>query len=479
MNKSILLELLSRFTPKEMKEFDEFIKSPFFNKNQSVINLFEYLRKQYPAFDKECVERKTVFSNIFPGVEYNDGFMRTLMFNLCSLAENYLSYLSYKSNYYIDKRFLLYELNTREINRLFERNFNSVSKKLNDEQIIDADYFYNKYNIDFENLHYMHRINPDKIEKIILQSDIEDVFDNLTNFYLIQAMDHYIYFLNIMELYKFRFNTEQFEKIIKILKVEKFKDVPSIEIYYNVLMLFLKEDDVSYFYKILELLGKHEGVLHKNLLHYTYLNLNNYCRRRIQKDDTDFVKELFKIYQIELNRKIYPMQNEMSFRYYIGVIETALRLNKFEWSKEFIEKYKCEIVEESRENTYQYALSLYEFAVKNFDKSLELLSKVKYNDVYHKLKYRSLLVMLYYELEYIDLLFSHIDSFNHFLLNDKLITKERKEHYSNFLKYMKTLIGYKDTGKRQDIALFRKKMAENHTVYNKDWLLEKLNELVD
>jgi hypothetical protein len=479
MNKSVLIELLSRFTPKEIKEFDEFIKSPFFNKNQSVINLFEYLRKQYPAFDKECIEKKTVYANIFPGVDYNDGFMRTLMFNLGSLAEDYISYTYYKNNYYTEKSFLLHELNNRELNRLFERNYKAVSKQLNDEQIKDADYYFNKYNIEFENLYYLHRINPDKIEKIVVQSDVEEVFDNLTNYYLIQSMDHYIYFLNIMELYRFRFNTDELEKIVKILKTEKYKDIPTIEIYYNVLMLFLKEEDTSYFHKILELLKKNENVLHKSQLHHTYLNLKNYCRRRIQKEDNRFIKELFKIYQIELNKKIYPMQNEMSFRYYTGVIETALKLKEYKWTKDFIEKYKCELGEDSRENAYLYGLALYEFAMKNYEQSLEPLSKVRYNDVYHKLKYRSLLVMLFYELDYTELLLSHIDSFNHFLLNDKLITAERKEHYSNFLKSIKAIIVYKGCGKGQDIDFLRKKIIENHIIYNKEWLIEKLDELKD
>lgn len=477
MKKSMLIELLSKFSPKEMKEFTEFVHSPFFNKNQSVISFFEYLRKQYPVFDRKSVDKKQIYSTIFPDIEYNDGFMRTLMFNLCSLAENYISYACFKDDYYMDKRYLLYELNNRNQNRLFEKNHKTVSKRFEDECVKDEDYFFNKYNIDFEKIHYLHRINPDKLEKIIPGRNPEDIMDSLTNYYLIQSMDHYLYFLNIMELYKYRFNLEKYENIIKVIKIEEFREVPVIELYYYLINLFISEGDISFFYKTADFLKKKTGALNKNQMHQAYLNLKNYCKRKIMKGDNRFEKELFDIYKIELEKKIYSLHDEMSFRYYTGVVETALRLKNYDWAIEFIEKYKCELTENSRENTYVYSVALYEFSLKNFEKSLELLSKVKYNDVYHKLKYRSLLAMLYYELDYGDLLMSHLDSFNHFILNDSIVTNERKEHYSDFVKYLKQLNSPKEQDKNHTLYKLTGKIIENTAAYNKEWLLEKIEEL--
>ena len=479
MNKSILIELLSKLNAKEIKEFGEFINSPFFNKNESVIKLYDYLRKQYPEFDERKINKKYAFGKVFPGVEYHDGFMRTLMFNLCSLAEDFLSYRKYKSSYYVDKQFLLYELNNMELNRLFKRNIKVVLKKLAEEQIRDADYFYNKYNIDYEYFHYLSRTKLDKIEKIVKKSDAEDMFNHLTYFYLIHAMNHYVYCLNVMELYRFSFNTDLLEDILKILKAERFKDIPSVDICYNVLMLFIKENDISYFYKTKELLGKYENKLNWYQVHNAYLNLKNYCKRMIQKGKISFINELFEIYKIEINRKLYPLQREMSFRYYTDVVETALKLKKYQWTKEFIEKYKRELPSDSQENTYYYSLALYEFAMKNFEKSLGLLSKVKYNDVYHKIKYRSYLIMLYYELDYGDLLLSHLDSFNHFLINDTLISDERKEFYSNFSKYIKNLSGLKDKGKKLNLQGLKQKVKDEKTLHNREWLIEKIDEAMD
>lgn len=479
MNKSTLIDLLRKFSHKELKEFGEYVSSPFFNKNHSVIKLYDYLRKQYPDFNVRKLKKEYVYGKIFPKAVYNDGFMRTIMFNLANLAEDFLTFKRVKLYYFTEKKFLLYELNERELDRLFEKNMKIISKKLTDEQIKDADYYYNMYNIEYENLYYLGRTNLDKIESIVKKSDVEDMFNHLTYFYLIHAMTHYTYFLNIMELYRFSFKTDVFEDILKILRADSYLEVPAVSLSYNVLMLFLSEDDDSHFYKTKELLEKHKDEFNRDQINNAYLNLKNYCKRMILKGRENFLKELFKIYKIDIGNKTYMTLNDMSFRYYTDVVETALKLKEYSWVKEFIEKYRSSLTADSRENTYLYALALYEFAVKNFEKSLELLSTVKYNDVYHKLKYRSLMLMLCYELDYVELLLSHLDSFNHFLLNDNLISNERKIYYSGFIKYIRNLSGLRDKVKKQDLQSLKQKVTEDRALYNKEWVIEKIDELID
>ena len=130
MKKSSLIELLSKFSQKEFKEFGEFVHSSFFNKNQSVNKLYDYLRKVYPDFEYDLLQKQYVYDILFPNVEYNDGFMRTIIFNLYSLAEEYLSYIRYKRYPFIVKRNLLYELNERKLDKQIERKLKEIKKEL-------------------------------------------------------------------------------------------------------------------------------------------------------------------------------------------------------------------------------------------------------------------------------------------------------------------------------------------------------------
>ena len=477
MYKSTLIEYLRKFTAKEIREFGEFVHSPFFNKNESVIKLFEYLRKQYPVFDERKLEKEYVYGKIFPNVEYSDGFMRTLMFDLSALAESYLAYTRYKESHFTEKKFLLYELNERELDNLIKRKMKEILKGFEGIRVRDADYYYDKFMIEYEYFYYLNRINLDKIEKFINRTYVEDMFNDLTYFYLFYAIKHYIYFLTTRSMYSIDIKTELLEDIVKSLKPQYLQEVPAISLYYDILMLLVKEDETSYFYKVKKKVVEFEDRLNRYEITGAYINLENYCKRMIRKGKTDFVRELFEIYKVYLEKKVYSLQNEMSAKFYRGVVDTALKLKEFEWTKEFIEKYKRELTSDSRENTYYYSLALYEFALKNFEKSLELLSKVKYTEIYHKTELRCLITALYYELNAEDSLLSHIDSFRHFLTNDKLIPAERKQYYSSFIKYTKNLNALREKDKKAEVHYLYKRVQEDPAVYNKEWLLEKLAEL--
>lgn len=64
MKKSKLIELLGSFSGREWSNFQDFVASPYFNRNQAVTALCVLLREQAPAF--ESVERSVIFVKFFP-----------------------------------------------------------------------------------------------------------------------------------------------------------------------------------------------------------------------------------------------------------------------------------------------------------------------------------------------------------------------------------------------------------------------------
>ena len=478
MKKSILIDLLSKLSQKEIKEFGEYVSSPYFNKNQSIIKLYDYLKTQYPEFEKNKVEKKFVYSKLFPKIKYNDGFMRTLIFSLCSLAEDYLSYIRYKSSYYKDKINLLFELNDRHIDSLFERNVHAISKKLDQEVIRDIDYYDYKYNIENEKYLYYYRTKPDAYEKTFKVVNMTAMMNYQTISYLTSAINDYTRLLNFKNMYNVDFELGQIEKFFDAIDPKHFYNIPCVIISYYGMMLFLKENDISVFYKLKDLLEKYENSLDRNHVYNICQNLINYCNRNMIKGHPELLRERFEIYKLGIDKKIFPIQDKTNFRFFTNVVETALRLKEFEWAKEFMKDHKSFLPPEIRDNTYNYSLAMYEFTAGNYENALKLLSKIRYNDVYHKLKCKSLITMLYYELDYPDLLLSHIDTFNHFIINDHLLNNERKKYYSSFIKYVKRIDKIRSGNNLSDAEDQKKKINEDKAVYYKDWLLEKLDELV-
>ena len=478
MKKSILIEYLRKFTPKDIKEFGEFVHSPFFNKNQGVIKLYEYMREQYITFDASKLSKKDVFKKLFPKVVYSESFMKTLIHNLQKLAEDYIEYTGLKKHQFRGKIFFMSWLNEKELNRPIERKMKELKKELERVRVRDEDYYYDKANIEIQYFNYLSRSNIHKREKFYKTGFADEIANDLTTYYLNYAIQYYLFTYLVKRQYDFVSKPGLIDDIIRILKPGDFEDIPLINLYYNLMMMYLKEDDVSYFYKARSITSDYKDELGDFNIKNAYINLCNYCLYKMDQD-RKFVRELFELIKFSLNKNLYiiPSVKEMDEVFYNMAVSIALRLEEYEWARVFIEEYKNELNKDYREPTYYYSLALYEFSMNNFEKSLELVSRVKYTEVYQRAKLRVLACALYYELEMDEQFFPLIDSFRHFLSHDKLLAPEVKQIFINFEKYTKALNDVRNKNDVQELKTLKKKIQAETALYNKEWILAKINEL--
>lgn len=86
MQKSTVIEILRTFTQDELKEFEDFVSSPYFNKNKSINKLYDVVRKYHPDFKSDDIKKENLWKRIYPGKKYNYGTMKNLIFDLNRLA---------------------------------------------------------------------------------------------------------------------------------------------------------------------------------------------------------------------------------------------------------------------------------------------------------------------------------------------------------------------------------------------------------
>ena len=398
------------------------------------------------------------------------------MFNLQKLIEDYFVYAGLKEQHFAEKILLLEKLIRKDLNRQTERKMRELMKEFESVKNRDIVYYGDKLEAEKLYYYYLTRAHYDKLLDFIKQGILNNITEDLTNSYLINAFNYYDIILNVQKAYQIDLNAKHFDIVFMNMKSDSYQDVPLLNLYYNVFMMSLN-DEASYFYKVVKIVDNNDGCIGRDHLTAACVSLKNYCRRMIWKGKNEFVRELFEVQKIELKRKLYSQNKEISARVYRSIVQTGLKLKEFVWTKEFIEKYKCELPPDWQDNTYYYSLSLYEFVLKNFEKSLDLLSKVRYEDGDHKIVLRCLVTSLYYELNMEDSLLAQIDSFHHFLTNDKLITPERKERFTNFVKYTTSLNGLKNKHNKHQLKSLKQRILDDLTVYNKEWLIEKAAEL--
>ncbi|MEO8211475.1 MAG: hypothetical protein ABI840_13025, partial [bacterium] len=132
MIKSNVILILKTFSAAEVNLFEDFLNSPFHNKNTKVIQFFNVLKKYHPAYTDNDLSKERLFKELFGNERYSESYIRNLFSDLNILAEKYLQYVHTAKNYTYEK-FLIQELHTRDIRELMEKKIRFFEKKINSE----------------------------------------------------------------------------------------------------------------------------------------------------------------------------------------------------------------------------------------------------------------------------------------------------------------------------------------------------------
>ena len=476
MKNSQLIKLLKTFNPKEIIKFSEFITSPFFNKNKNVIKLYNAIRNAYPDFEQEKFTKENLFSSIFPGRKYNDNTLRLLIHYLYESAKEFITHTRLRKETFTYTEVLLNDLLDRKLYDESEKTLNKVSLELENLDFKDAEYFKFKFIMEYEKLYYFQLIHQGRHEKYFTKSNIETPFKNLTDYFFIKVLTFYSIVLNTKILYKIDIDTILFEKLFSIFDYESFSASPIIQIYYNIIMLHTTNEE-KYFYTIKDLVLKHEESLLPSRLFDVYINLENYCRRKIRVGEKHFQREFFEVLKLDLEKKIYKLEPYMSQNFYKNVLQNAVELKEFDWADNFIESYKKELHSDYREAVYCYCKAYIEAEKNNFQKSLDYLSTLKTDELYLKIDVKLLQARLYYELNWYDVLNSSIDSMRHFLKSNKFIAENRRTQYSSFIKFLTALNNARLKNDEFKIKELKENIEKAEDLQWKDWFIKKVEEL--
>ncbi|MEM6380701.1 MAG: hypothetical protein AAF705_21135, partial [Bacteroidota bacterium] len=130
MHNSKLIKILKTLSPEEFRLLKKFLRSPFYNYTNSLVDLYEILRKHYPEFESPRLRKEKVFERLFPSTTYNDKKMRHTLSECTLLVEEFLVALKLREDQQLKKRILTEAYGQRNVYDLFERNTNELVEEL-------------------------------------------------------------------------------------------------------------------------------------------------------------------------------------------------------------------------------------------------------------------------------------------------------------------------------------------------------------
>jgi len=471
MRSSKIYSILEHFDKYEQNRFRKYLCSPYFNKDATLLSLFELLLKDINSKRRADLSKDSIWTRLISGKKYDDVRFRKYCSDLLKLLEGFLAQQVYDANPLHQATYLIDAVSKKKMEKLYNTTM-KTARRLSDQQIHrPASYYYYQYEIE-KNFYDLFDFEKKRADR----TNMEAIANNLDYFYLAEKLRMYCAVLAQQTFSSQEYKLLFIDEILSHIREINLDEVPPVAIYYQVYLTIAYKDDVEHYYKLKELLDLYSLNFTKQEALSLYYSAINYSIQKLNSGNQEFVEEVFNIYNNLIEKEIIFVNNELSPWDFKNIIVIALRLGKFEWTESFIKNYNNKLPEESRENAVTYNLAQLYFYQKRYDQVIQQLSNVEYEDVSYNLNSKTMLIATYYETDELIPLYSLFDSFNAYLNRNRKIPDDRKKYYKNLIKYTKKITKL-PPGSKQAVEKLKKEVVETPNIVNKNWLKEKIAEL--
>lgn len=469
-----LISLLQTFSKYELNRFRKFLLSPYLNDQEDLTRLFEVvnevLRKDESVWSG--LDKQTVWKNLYPRQKFDDAHLRRLTSDLTQSALRFLVEEARKQDPLAEALELQKVLEKPELQKHLSGVERQIKKQLESASGQSTWYYLSQFRLHWNQYNRASKVvaTADFMEKL-LPAD-----QSLEYFYAVQKLKFYVAWLTFRGFRSTEHKLPIMPGFWEYLAQPKFDEIPLISIYQDVIRCMTEPDKEIHFETLMVNLEKFADKLAKEDLRECYQIAQNYCAFKLNQGRIDYYPIFFRTIKNTIQLGVLLENEQLSEGVYKNIITVSLGSGEYEWAEKFIEDYYVHLPSDIRENARTFNLSYLYFYQKKYDKVIELLRNVEYSDVVYTLGAKLILLRTFYESDEYLAMDSLIDSFRIFLRRNKLISRNLKREYINFLNFLKKLTSLQNTA-LQTVNNFKKKVYENQHVIAKKWLLEKITEL--
>lgn len=470
MRNSKVYSILKEFDRIEQNRFRKYLTSPYFNRDQALVQLYDLLINDVNGGNGIELEKEVIWKQLNLGSSYNDTRFRKYCSDLLKLAEGFLAQEVFEERPMQKSINLINAVGKKKLDKLFNSTMRTAQRISEKQPFKSASFFYDQYEIE-KNYYEMAQHELKRAKK----SNLEKISNKLDIFYLSEKLRLHCEVLSRRRYSSFDYSLHLMDEILDGIEKYDLQSIPAIAVYYQIHLMLTDPETIEHYFKLKKLLAKHGFIFPKNESISLYHSAINYCIQKLNKGNQSFLDELFDLYN-DLVEKEKIFNGELSPWTFRNLIVVALRLGKYDWSVEFINQNSQDIHETYRENAVTFNLATVYFYQKKYLQVLELLQEVEYDDPSYNLNSKAMLLATYYELEEIEPLYSLFESFRVYLNRKKDLPEDRKSLYKNLIKYTKKLTKLMP-GDAKSLEKLKQEVNSTKNIASIGWLKEKIGEM--
>ena len=465
LRKSRLISLFDTLSRQELRHFEKWMCSPFFNQKPTLTLLFKYLH-QTIALEKVYPSKEDIFRQLFPAEDFDAQKVRWAMSQLSKQVEKYLVFLEYFSDATASKLKLAEAFRKRSLEKQFHSAIQEASSQLKKHPAQDAQFYKVAYDIQLE------QYNFSSVGVRHISQNLQDIHDNFDTYFLATKLRHCCLTISHQNVYKTEYDFGLLPEVLQYVENRQLHTIPAIGVYYYCYLALANIEHESYFLQFKQMIFEHGQKFNTNELNGLYLLAINYCIRRLNQGKKHYAKEGLELYKAGLRSLALIQDGKISQFTYRNIIAMGLIVQDYTWVESFLHDYKSYLDKSHREQVFKFNLARLEYTRKNYDLALELLIQADFKDLLLNLSAKAMALKIYYELDEIRLLDAHLHSMKTFITRKKVMGYHRT-NYLNLIKYMQKLIGLRPSDKLGAKAM-REKIEAEKLISEREWLLKQL-----
>jgi len=242
MLKSKLIDRLRLLKREELRDFSKFLDSPYYNNNEKVVRLYDYLKIYHPAFESSELERDYVARQVFPEWKANTyKKLSHVMSNLSQLLERFFAVQEREKDKLEHYQALLKTYKKRGGDWFFNHTAEELEKHLAQLSERNTNYYYHQYLLNHER--YTHIANV-RIRTGI--ESLEETINNLDLFYF-GIKFRYSSEVRFRELYlSEKSDLVLLDEMLEAVQRPVFSSAPFVQIFAMIVRLYQTHDRTVY-----------------------------------------------------------------------------------------------------------------------------------------------------------------------------------------------------------------------------------------
>ncbi len=471
---SKLCLLLETFTTKEISSFCDFISSPIFNKNKTLITIAKELSRVHPDYSKLTkgkLERKINSKNIVRDMSL-----------VMKLAERFLVICHVEENKILGDFTRISELNKRAVGKAIQSSIKNFKSDLENTKIKSFNELLYNYLVDEE---IDSAYNKDG--SLPYSGALLEKAESLDVFYVFNKLKIYIEMQMRERIMNVSYKKTFFDEIKSFIDDHPYllEKYPSLQIYLMLVDLLTEKVSRDQYLEYFSSIKEYINVTPKGEASNFVQHAINHCIKMMNTGH-NYLLELFDAMKFQVEEDLLIVEGFVHDRSYKNIIEVALRVGQDEWAENFLETHIKYISNEDREMIYNCNKASILLFKKEYKAALRSLTFVNFKNVFYDMYSRSLMIKIYFETNDTISVETSVNNYKSFLKREKSLADIQRSMYLNFIKYVSSLIRIKDKSNNYSndtllnkLQMIQVEIKEEKLLADKSWLLKKADILLN